>query len=316
MTAQHKPVLLDETLDWLVPHAGGTYVDCTLGGAGHSRFIKQAAGVDGCLVGIDRDDYALQRAEQVLAEVPGRHRLLKGNFGELEELLAEIDVTSVDGVLMDLGVSSFQLDTAERGFSFQQDGPLDMRMDSAQALTAEQLVNELPEKELTRLIGLLGEEQSCRRIARAIGREREVARIETTARLAAIVERAKGGRKGKRAHPATKTFQAIRMRVNGELDAVESGVEAAIRLLKPGGRLVVISFHSLEDRLVKQIMARHAGRWVSLQQGGDRWEGEMPPLRKLTRKPVTAGEQESVENRRARSAKLRAVERVLEPVRR
>ncbi len=316
MSVQHKPVLLDETMAWMAPHGGGVYVDCTLGGAGHSQVIKQAAGEDGWLLGIDRDDYALQRAEAVLAQVPGRHQLLKGNFGDLDQLLGEIGVTEVDGILMDLGVSSFQLDTAERGFSFQKDGPLDMRMDSEQALTAATLVNDLPEKELTRLIGVLGEESACRRISRAIAREREVERIETTARLAAIIERAKGGRKGKRAHPATKTFQALRIRVNGELDAVEQGVEAAIRLLKPGGRLVVISFHSLEDRVVKQIMARHAGRWVSLQQGGDRWEGEMPPLRRLTRKPVTASDSECVENRRARSAKLRAVERVLEPVRR
>lgn len=316
MAGQHKPVLLAETLEWLMPRNGGIYVDCTLGGAGHSRVIKEAAGADGCLVGIDRDAYALERAAAVLAEVPGKHTLLKGNFGDLAELLEASGVTAVDGILMDLGVSSFQLDMAERGFSFQQDGPLDMRMDSAQVLTAATLVNEMEESDLTRLIGLLGEESSCRRIARAIGREREIAPIETTARLAEIVGRAKGGRKGSRVHPATKTFQALRMRVNGELDAIERGIEAAIRLLKPGGRLVVISFHSLEDRLVKQIMARHAGRWVSLQQGGDRWEGELPPLRRLTRKPVSAGESESLENRRARSAKLRAVERVLEPVRR
>jgi 16S rRNA (cytosine1402-N4)-methyltransferase len=215
----------------------------------------------------------------------------------------------VDGVLMDLGISSWQLDDPSRGFGFQADGPLDMRMDPTAGTTAAAIVNGWPVEDLAALFRRYGEEPRARAAARGIAAAREQAPIETTARLAEVVSRALGGRRG-RLHPATRVFQALRIEVNDELGALRAGLREAIDLLAPGGRLAVIAFHSLEDRLVKEAFRRHAGRMVALQQGGERWEGEEPRLKEICRKPVFAGEEEVQANPRARSARLRVAERM------
>jgi 16S rRNA (cytosine1402-N4)-methyltransferase len=216
---------------------------------------------------------------------------------------------AADGILLDLGMSSDQVDDPERGFSFLRDGPLDMRMDCSRGETAADLVNRLGPEDLADVLWRLGEERASRRIAKAIAAQRQESPIRTTAQLAGIVERAKGGHSG-RTHPATQTFQALRMAVNGELDHAGAGVEAAVRLVKDGGRVAVITFHSVEDRLVKTIFAKHAGTWESLQAGGRAWRGEQPAVRRVNRKPITATDAEIAANPRARSAKLRVVERV------
>ena len=218
-------------------------------------------------------------------------------------------VSDVDGVLLDLGFSSDQMDDAARGFSFQAEGPLDMRLDRSEPRTAADLVNGMEESELADVIFELGEERDARRIARAIVAERVRSPIRTTRRLADVVAAAKRGPRGK-IHPATQTFQALRIAVNRELESLDRGLEGALALVKPGGRVGVISFHSLEDRRVKRFFAEHAGRWESLEQGGERWVGAEPQVKLVTRKPVTASEDEIRANPRARSAKLRVAERV------
>jgi 16S rRNA (cytosine1402-N4)-methyltransferase len=260
-------------------------------------------------VGIDRDEEAITRAAARLAQWRGQCRFIHGNFAEMRDLLQREGIGEVDGVLLDLGMSSDQVDTPERGFSFQQDGPLDMRMDRRQALTAEEVVNTWDEEQLAQLIWKLGEESAARRIARLILREREQRALRSTRNFAALVERAKGGRRG-RIHPATKTFQALRMAVNDELGCLDRGLKAAFDVVRPGGRIAVIAFHSTEDRVVKRTMATHVGRVESLQEGGSRWVGEHPSLRWITKKPVVASAEETVRNPRARSARLRVVERI------
>ncbi|MDI6775109.1 MAG: 16S rRNA (cytosine(1402)-N(4))-methyltransferase RsmH [Verrucomicrobiota bacterium] len=309
---RHQPVLLDEALDLLNVKPGGTYIDGTVGSGGHAAAILDRAGPGGFVLGIDRDQDALKRAEQTLAGRFGRgtrnYDLARGNYSEMTRLARERGLNRVDGVLLDLGVSSEQLDGAERGFSFDKDGPLDMRMDRAEPLTAADLARDLSEEELARLIRELGEDRRARAIARAIVKERAQAPIRTTAKLAGLVERAIGGRRG-RIHPATRTFQALRMRVNRELECLRHGLDAALATLAPGGRLAVIAFHSLEDRTVKRFMADHAGRWESLPAGGRAWRGSAPAARLVTRKPVTPSAGEIERNPRARSAKLRVAER-------
>ena len=233
---------------------------------------------------------------------------MHGNFADMKELCGQIGVTEMDGVLLDLGVSSPQLDVAERGFSFGKDGPLDMRMDRTQGRSAADWVNEEDEQTLADVIYRFGEERDSRRIARAIVQVRENGRIERTLELAEIVEKAKGGRRGP-THPATKTFQALRMAVNAELDSLERGLEAGLGMLCEGGRMAVITFHSLEDRMVKEFFKRHTVKRESLQQGGERLVYDEPPVRLITRKPLTATKEECTENPRARSAKLRVAER-------
>lgn len=304
----HISVLFPETVDALSVRRGGTYIDGTLGRAGHASEILRRAGPEGTLLGIDRDGEALARAEAAMAAIPGRKIFAHAEHGEMVRVAREEGLNAVDGVLLDLGVSSDQLDTPERGFSFQTDGPLDMRMDSSRGKTAADLVATCSAEELTALFREWGEEPRAWQAAQAIVRARVKKAITTTAQLAEIVSQAVGGRAGKR-HPATRVFQALRMEVNDEMGNLKRALDGALGLLSPGGRLAVITFESLTDRVVKQFFAEHAGRWVSLQQGGERWEGSEPVVRKVTRHPVVASEEELKKNPRARSAKLRVVER-------
>ena len=306
----HVPVLLEETIEALAVKAGGTYVDGTLGRAGHAREILRRGAA--CVIGIDRDQTALDEvaamaADGTAGELSGKLILKKGCHGDLAEIVRGEGIGEVDGVLLDLGVSSPQLDDAGRGFSFRADGPLDMRMDRSRRLTAAEIVNSRTVEELTEILRAYGEEPAARRIAQAIVRLRAQARIETTSQLAELVERTVG-RHGAH-HPATRTFQALRMAVNDELGELSRALAGALEVLKAGGRLAVITFESLSDRTVKRFFADHAGRMVSLQQGGERWEGVLPRLRRVTRRAVTASEREKSLNMRSRSAKLRAVER-------
>ena len=308
----HIPVLLRETVDALDVRPGGRYIDGTLGRAGHASEILRRAGPEGYLLGIDRDGEALVRAARKLEEVPGHKVLVHCEHGEMREAALENGFGAVDGVLLDLGVSSDQLDTPERGFSFRADGPLDMRMDPSSGEPASHLVARLDLQEMTDLFRKWGEEPRAWQAAKAIVREREKRAIETTGELAEIVSRALGPKNGKR-HPATRIFQALRMAVNREMENLNQALEAALGLLKPGGRLAVITFESLTDRVVKQFFVRHAGKWVSLQQGGSRWEGELPAVERVTRHPIVAGEEELAENPRSRSAKLRVAAKLADP---
>ena len=306
----HVPVLLEETVSNLVTEPGGWYVDATAGAGGHAAAILAAAGLDARLLALDRDGEALELARAALAPFGDRAVLERANFSELADVAARHGMRGVRGVLLDLGVSSMQLDRPERGFSFQRDNPLDMRMDDRQELTAALLLKRLPEAELADVLWRYGEERMSRRIAKAVAQARaRGAAPETTAQLAELVSNAKGGRRG-HAHPATQTFQALRIAVNGELAALETVLPAALDLLAPGGRLAVISFHSLEDRMVKQFMAAHEGRMESLAKGGSRWSGQLPRARRVVRKAVVAGADETERNPRARSAKLRVLERM------
>lgn len=305
----HVPVLLDEVAERLGIREGGLYIDGTVGAGGHAARILQRAGPRGKLLGIDRDAEALARAAERLAEWRGQCIFEQGDFADMSDFVRLHKLGPADGILLDLGMSSEQVEDPERGFSFQQDGPLDMRMDRSQSLTAADLVARLDESALADLLQRYGEEPDARRIARCIVEERERVAITTTGHLADLVCRTKGGRRG-RIHPATRTFQALRMAVNHELESLEKTLQTAPALLAPGGRLAVISFHRLEDRLVKQYGARHVGRWESLPGGGRRWVGERPLCRWLTRKPVIPSAEERRANPRARSAKLRVLERI------
>ena len=301
MEAGHVSVLLKEAIDFLAVRRGGTYIDCTVGLGGHSYEIAKRLGAPGRLIGFDKDPEALERARARL-RVSGLNpespedwpviELIHGSFASLADDPGPKIEGGVDGILADLGVSSLQFSDPARGFSFQAEGPLDMRMNPHSELTAEQVVNQFDERELADLIYEFGEERRSRRIARAIVRSRP---IRTTAQLAAVVSAAARSMKHERIHPATLTFQALRIFVNRELDDLRQLLEAAPRMLKPGGRLVIISFHSLEDRIVKDAMRAGA------RQG---------QYQLLTKKPVTPGDEEIASNPRARSAKLRGVERV------
>ena len=304
----HVPVLLNETLELLVTNPAGTYIDGTLGRGGHATEILKRLLPEGRLIGLDRDTEAIEQTKEILKPFGEQVNRIHGNFADMKELCGQIGVTEVDGVLLDLGVSSPQFDVAERGFSFAKDGPLDMRMDRTQGRTAADLVNEDDEETLANLIYRLGEDRDSRRIARAIVLERQHGRIERTLKLAEIVERAKGGRRGA-IHPATQTFQALRMAVNTELASLEAGLEAGLSMLREGGRMAVITFHSLEDRPVKEFFKRHTVKRESLQQGGEKLVYDKPAVRLMTKKPLTASKQELADNPRSRSAKLRAAER-------
>ena len=297
----HVSVMLNEAVDALNVRAGGIYVDGTLGRAGHTKEIIRRGGK---VIGIDRDDDALKAVAALSAE---GLKAVKGNHGDIEAIVKREGLEAVDGILLDLGVSSPQLDEGERGFSFRFDGPLDMRMDRSCGMTAADVVRNFDEAALTGIFRTYGEEPNARRIAKAIVKARGEAPVETTMQLAEIVERAVG-RHGAH-HPATRVFQALRMHVNDEMGELEKALAGGLGCLKQGGRMVVITFESLTDRMVKRFFAAHAGRMVSLQQGGERWEGELPRVAQITRKAVVATEAEISANPRSRSAKLRAVER-------
>jgi 16S rRNA (cytosine1402-N4)-methyltransferase len=300
----HVPVLLKEAIDFLAVKRGGTYLDATVGLGGHSYEIAKRLGAPGHLIGFDKDPAALERSHQRLGNVgtgdlarPGEQPTVTLIHASFAEIAGRIAPASLDGLLADLGVSSLQLQNPERGFSFQAEGPLDMRMNPMSGDTAEQVVNHIDERELADVIYEFGEERRSRRIARAIVRSRP---IRTTTQLVEVVSAAArsmklGQHKHARIHPATRTFQALRIFVNHELDDLKALLEAAPRVLKPGGRLVVISFHSLEDRIVKDAMREGA------KQG---------QYRLLTKKPVTAAEEEIDRNPRSRSAKMRTAEKV------
>ncbi|MBV8855503.1 MAG: 16S rRNA (cytosine(1402)-N(4))-methyltransferase RsmH [Acidobacteria bacterium] len=305
--APHRPVLLFEAVELLDPARGGLFVDATLGLGGHSEAILEAS-PDTRVLGIDRDREAIRLASERLARFGTRFRAAHSNFRDIKRVLAEAGETEASGVLADLGVSSLQFDTPERGFSFRHDAPLDMRMDaSGGEETAAELLERLPEEEIARVIYEYGEERKSRRIARWIVERRERGEsVRTTGELAALVARAVGYKRGDRVHPATRTFQALRIAVNGELDGLDEFVETAVDLLQARGRLAVISFHSLEDRVVKRALRRlsghcECGRRVPVCACGARRAVEV-----LTRRPVVPSEQELEENPRARSAKLRA----------
>ncbi len=304
----HVPVLLNETLELLVTNPAGTYIDGTLGRGGHATEILKRLSPEGRLIGLDRDAEAIEETKEILKPFGERAKRIHGNFADMKELCGQIGVTEVDGVLLDLGVSSPQFDVAERGFSFAKDGALDMRMDRTQGRSAADLVNEDDEVTLANIIFGFGEDRDSRRIARAIVLERQHGRIERTLKLAEIVERAKGGRRGP-IHPATQTFQALRMAVNAELESLETGLESGLSMLREGGRMTVITFHSLEDRMVKEFFKRHMVKRESLQQGGEKLVYDAPAVRLLTKKPLTATKEELADNPRSRSAKLRAAER-------
>ncbi|MBT8042857.1 MAG: 16S rRNA (cytosine(1402)-N(4))-methyltransferase RsmH, partial [Pontiella sp.] len=304
----HIPVMLDECLEALITDPKGIYVDGTLGNGGHAAAILERLETGGMLIGFDRDVDAIERVKGTLKSGGGKRvELVHDNYANMAEQLDALGISQVNGLLLDLGVSSFQLDVAERGFSFQQDAPIDMRMDRTQGQTAGELVNLGSEQELADIIYRYGEERASRRIARAIVEARGKKTIETTLELAAIVERAKGGRRGKKTHPATLTFQALRMAVNDEIASIESVLKSMVGRIVEGGRIVVLTFHSLEDRLVKQFFKRHVPREESLQQGGVRRIGEEPAVQWIWKKPLVASAAEQAANPRSRSAKLRAV---------
>ena len=301
----HNPVMLEEMVDALRPKAGGCYADGTVGGAGHAVAILRASSPDGWLFGCDRDGAALEAAAGRLAEFAGRFEIRRGNFAELAEW---VPVAGCDGVVLDLGVSSPQLDDPQRGFSFQQDGPLDMRMDSRQPLTAAELLNTTGAEELATIFWQLGGERQARYFARAIERARP---IRTTRQLAEVIERL-APRAGRRTHPATKVFQALRLAVNDELGSLKRGLRAVWTILKPGARLAVITFHSLEDRLVKEF-GRDLAREYTFTGTVDVPELRQPrePLaRWVSRKAVRPGAAELAENPRSRSAQLRVLEKI------
>ena len=302
MEAKHRPVLLEETVGALSVRPVGRYVDGTLGRAGHTRAILARGGV---VLGIDRDDAAL--ADVGALGLDGL-TIAKGNHGDVASIARAHGWDAVDGVLLDLGVSSPQLDEAERGFSFLREGPLDMRMDRSGGETAADLVNGADAERLAEIFRTLGEEPQARRIARALVVAREKGtRFATTTDLADFVERLVGRHGGH--HPATRVFQALRMAVNDELGELTRALDGGLAILTPGGRFAVITFESLSDRIVKRFFAAHVGKMRALQQGGEAWEGDEPKARAVTRKAVVAGAAELELNPRARSAKLRVIER-------
>ena len=302
---RHRPVLYQEVLAGLRPAPGGRYIDATVGAGGHAAGLLAASAPNGLLLGLDRDPVALAVAAEKLAPAGERERvrLVQASYTQVAQIA--LGFGPVDGFLLDLGLSSLQLDDPQRGFAFQADGPLDMRFDPASELNAAEIVNTWPLEDLADIIYRYGEEPRSRAIARAVGAARP---LNTTGQLAAVVEQAVGGRRGQRLHPATQTFQALRIAVNGELEAVATVLPLAVSLLRPGGRLAVISFHSLEDRLVKNFMRDLAQGHDDLSQPYP--QPIEPALELVTRKPVMPSAAEIAGNPRSRSAKLRVTEKL------
>ncbi|HET6961127.1 MAG TPA: 16S rRNA (cytosine(1402)-N(4))-methyltransferase RsmH [Terriglobia bacterium] len=306
LESTHLPVLLEEVLSFLQPERGGLFVDATLGLGGHAQAILRA-GTQTEVLGIDQDSEALNRANQRLAEFQGRYHVVHSNFAEIAEIAAQKGVPSVQGILADLGVSSLQFDSADRGFSFQREGPLDMRMNRQAELTAGEIINHYGEKDLANLIFSYGEEHRSRSIARAIVAARP---IHSTKALAEVVYRAVHARGYQRIHPATRTFQALRIFVNDELGRLPLFIRSAVDLLCSGGRLAIISFHSLEDRIVKETFRSLSHECVCPPGISVCQCGQKQLLKLLTKKPAVPSEAEISRNPRARSAKLRVAERI------
>lgn len=302
----HRSVLYHEIIHAISPQSPKLYVDATLGAGGHAWGILEASAPLGKLLGLDLDPQALALASRRLEIFGERAILVEASYTSLSAQLAKLGWTKVDGIVFDLGVSSMQIDTALRGFSFLQDGPLDMRFSPKQGKTAADLVNHLPEDELIKIIWEYGEERYARRIARAIVQARP---LSTTSRLAEVVRKT-AGKQSDRIHPATRTFQALRIAVNEELEAIRNVLPEAVKALAPGGRLVVISFHSLEDRIVKQFFRLESRDCICPPEIPVCTCGHKATLRELTRHPVTAGETEITENPRARSARMRTAEKL------
>lgn len=306
----HKPVLLDECLDALAIKPDGIYLDGTLGRAGHSLEIVKRL-TTGRLIGVDRDETAIEAAKERLADYADRVTLVHSNFDRVGDILNELGIDGVDGMLFDLGVSSPQLDDAERGFSYMHDAPLDMRMDRTAALSAREVVNEWPYEELRRILFEYGEERYAPVIAKHIVQKREVAPVETTLELAEIIKGAMpSAALREKQHPAKRSFQAIRIAVNGELDALPPMLEAAADKLCVGGRLAVISFHSLEDRIIKKTMQALSTGCTCPPNFPVCVCGKKPKMKLISRKPIVSGPAELTYNPRARSAKLRVAEKL------
>lgn len=307
----HKPVMLEEVIEGLNLKPDGIYVDCTLGGAGHSAAILSHTGPGGRLVALDQDPEALAAAKDRLAPFRDRVDLVRANFAQLDEILSRLGIKEVDGILFDLGVSSYQLDNPARGFSYQHDAPLDMRMDPEQETDARELVNKLPVEELARIIRDYGEERWASRIAEFIGEERKRHAVETTGQLVEIVKKAiPAGARREGPHPAKRTFQALRIAVNRELEILHDAIRSAVRRLRPGGRICVITFHSLEDRIVKDLFRQMASPCSCPKDFPVCVCGGKKEIKIITARPVVPGPAELDENPRARSARLRIAEKI------
>lgn len=307
---EHTPVLLHEAVDLLAPKSGGVYVDGTLGAGGHAAEILKRSGPDGIMIGLDQDAEAVERSAVNLAAYGSRVIIRRANYRDLPVVLSGLGYAAVDGALLDLGVSWFQLKSPERGFSFMLDGPLDMRMDANGPRSAADLVNTLPPGELRRIIREFGEDQRAGAIARAIEKARSRGPITSTIQLAEIVSSVFPPYPPRRIHPATRTFQALRIAVNDEMGSLREGLARIIPLVKPGGRIAVITFHSLEDRIVKQVFAKETKGCVCPPKMPVCACGRRPVLRVITRRPVAPGPEEVERNPAARSAKLRAAEKL------
>ena len=310
MDFKHTPVLFEECMEGLRIRPGGTYADGTLGGAGHSAGIAAGIGPDGLLIGIDRDEDALEAAGKRLAEFPCRKILVQRTYAEIRDIMEENGIPGLDGALLDIGVSSFQLDNAQRGFSYMHDAPLDMRMNRKDGFSAYDVVNGYDRDQLAFVIRTYGEEKWASRIADFIVRERQEHPIETTGELTELIKAAipaSARREGP--HPAKRTFQAIRIEVNSELDQLKKAVDEYCDMLLPGGRLCIITFHSLEDRIVKDAFARRLNPCTCPKDLPMCICGKVPDVKKVTGKPITAGKTELEVNPRARSAKLRIIEK-------
>lgn len=304
----HQAVLLEETIDHLMINDKGRYVDCTVGGGGHLRHLMSRLKAGALVIGLDKDSEVLERTGKTLPN--DQLLLVQSDFRNLQSVLQEHGIDAVDGIMMDLGVSSFQLDEAERGFSFHEDAALDMRMNREQAFSAMDLVNTWEEESIAGILYRYGEERYSRRIARAIVEARKQRTIETTLQLVEIIRGSVPARYSRETHPARRSFQAIRIAVNGELDALMETLPQAVDVLKPGGRLCIITFHSLEDRIVKQFFQEQARECICPPGMPVCTCNHQARLKLITRKPIVSGPAELENNPRARSAKLRVAERI------
>ena len=305
----HRPVMLDECIENLAIKPDGIYVDGTAGGGGHSFAIASRL-IDGKLIAIDQDEAAIAAAGARLAPLGERARVVRNNFRNLTQVCAELGIDGIDGLLLDLGVSSYQLDTPERGFSYQADAPLDMRMDKRNPLSAYEVVNTYSQEDLRRILFEYGEERFAPRIASAICRAREEAPIQTTGELVELIKKAMPSAARDGGHPAKRSFQAIRIEVNAELDVIAPAIRSAVNLLRPGGRIVIITFHSLEDRIVKQTFADLTGGCTCPKNFPVCVCGNRPQVKIITRKPILPSAAELEENRRSHSAKVRVAEKL------